>query len=114
MGLCRISFKILRGLCGVDEYIIVGRNFVRMVVGGIVVYLDYVRDIVYILVLVDLNGNYKIRDEVKLIILVKEWDVEIEGRDIYDVVYEVVEIVLMEFGKFFGILRFIKNVLELR
>ena len=57
------------------------------------------------------NGTmyYKIRDEAKLITLAKEWDVETEGRDIYDVAHEVAEIALMEFGKPFGTLRFIKN-----
>ncbi len=79
-----------------------------MVAGGTAAHSDHARDIAHTLALADPNGNYKIRDEAKLITLAKEWDVETEGRDIYDVAHEVAEIALMEFGKPFGTLRFIK------
>ncbi|MCC0627866.1 MULTISPECIES: anaerobic carbon-monoxide dehydrogenase catalytic subunit [unclassified Clostridioides] len=114
MGPCRISPKTPRGLCGADEHTIVGRNFARMVAGGTAAHSDHARDIAHTLALADPNGNYKIRDEAKLITLAKEWDVETEGRDIYDVAHEVAEIALMEFGKPFGVSRFIKNAPEPR
>ncbi|MBQ3420855.1 MAG: anaerobic carbon-monoxide dehydrogenase catalytic subunit, partial [Romboutsia sp.] len=55
------------------------------------------------------DGNYTIKDEVKLITLAKEWNVETEGRDIYDIAHEVADIALMEFGKPHGTLRFLNR-----
>jgi carbon-monoxide dehydrogenase catalytic subunit len=60
------------------------------------------------------DGNYKIRDEAKLIQLAKEWDVATEDRDIYDIAHEVADLALMEFGKPHGVSRFLKNAPEQR
>ncbi|MGL5327615.1 MAG: anaerobic carbon-monoxide dehydrogenase catalytic subunit [Peptostreptococcaceae bacterium] len=109
MGPCRISAKTPRGLCGADEHTIVGRNFARMVAGGSASHSDHARDIAHTLALSSRDGNYKIKDEAKLIALAEEWDVVTEDRDIYDIAHEVADIALMEFGKPHGTLRFIKN-----
>lgn len=109
MGPCRITPKTPRGLCGADEHTIVGRNFARMVAGGAAAHSDHARDIAHTMALASPDGNYKIRDEKKLIALAKEWDVETDGRDIYDVAHEVADIALMEFGRPHGTLRFLKN-----
>lgn len=108
MGPCRISPKTPRGLCGADEHVIVGRNFARMVAGGTAAHSDHARDIAHTLALSSRDGNYKIRDEAKLIALAKDWDVETEDRDIYDIAHEVADIALMEFGKPHGVSRFLK------
>lgn len=108
MGPCRISPKTPRGLCGADEHVIVGRNFARMVAGGTAAHSDHARDIAHTLALSSKDGNYKIRDEAKLIALAKDWDVETEDRDIYDIAHEVADIALMEFGKPHGVSRFLK------
>ncbi|WP_270942045.1 anaerobic carbon-monoxide dehydrogenase catalytic subunit [Romboutsia lituseburensis] len=108
MGPCRISPKTPRGLCGADEHVIVGRNFARMVAGGTAAHSDHARDIAHTLALSSKDGNYKIRDEAKLISLAKDWDVETEDRDIYDIAHEVADIALMEFGKPHGVSRFLK------
>jgi carbon-monoxide dehydrogenase catalytic subunit len=47
-----------------------------------------------------------VRDEQKLIRLAKEWEIPVDGRDIYDVAHEVAEVGLAEFGKSFGEMRF--------
>lgn len=109
MGPCRITPKTPRGLCGADEHVIVGRNFARMVAGGTAAHSDHARDLAHTLALASPDGNYQIRDEKKLIDLAHEWDVETEGKDIYDVAHEVADIALMEFGKPHGVARFLKN-----
>ena len=109
MGPCRITPKTPRGLCGADEHTIVGRNFARMVAGGTAAHSDHARDLAHTMALTSRDGNYKIREEDKLIDLAQEWDVVTEGRDIYDIAHEVAEIALMEFGKPHGVSRFLKN-----
>ena len=109
MGPCRISPKTPRGLCGADEHVIVGRNFARMVAAGSAAHSDHARDLAHTMALASRDGNYKIRDEKKLIALAQEWDVLTEDRDIYDIAHEVADIALMEFGKPHGTLRFLKN-----
>ena len=108
-GPCRITPKTPRGLCGADEHVIVGRNFARMVAGGSAAHSDHARGIAHTLSLSSRDGNYTIKDEVKLINLAKEWNVETEGRDIYDIAHEVADIALMEFGKPHGTLRFLNR-----
>ncbi len=109
MGPCRITPKTPRGLCGADEHVIVGRNFARMVAAGTAAHSDHARDIAHTMSLASRDGNYKIRDEVKLVNLAKEWGVETENKDIYDIAHEVADIALMEFGKPHGTLRYLKN-----
>ena len=80
-----------------------------MVAGGTAAHSDHARDIAHTMALASRNGNYTIKDESKLITLAKEWDVETEGRDIYDIAHEVADVALMEFGKPYGVARFLKN-----
>ena len=80
-----------------------------MVAGGAAAHSDHARGIAHTLSLASRDGNYTIKDEVKLINLAKEWNVETEGRDIYDIAHEVAEIALMEFGKPHGTLRFLNR-----
>ena len=58
------------------------------------------------------DGYYKVKDPDKLIALAKEWGVEYEGKDIYDLAHEMAEIGLAEYGKSFGTQRFIKRLPE--
>ena len=109
MGPCRITPKTPRGICGADEHTIVGRNFARMVAAGTAAHSDHARDIAHTMALSSRDGNYKIRDEVKLVALAKEWDIETEGRDIYDIAHEVADVALMEFGKPHGVARLLKR-----
>lgn len=109
MGPCRITPKTPRGLCGADEHVIVGRNFARMVAAGSAAHSDHARDLAHTMALASPDGNYRIRDEKKLIDLAQEWGVATEDRDIYDIAHEVADVALMEFGKPHGTLRMIKN-----
>ncbi len=113
-GPCRITPKTPRGLCGADEHVIVGRNFARMVAGGAAAHSDHARGIAHTLSLASRDGNYTIKDEVKLINLAKEWNVETKDRDIYDIAHEVADIALMEFGKPHGTLNFLNRAPKAR
>ena len=109
MGPCRITPKAPRGICGCDVHGIVGRNFLRFTAGGAATHSDHGREICHTLHEADPNGSYKVKDPEKLIRLAKEWGVEYEGKDIYDLAHEMSELALMEYGKPFGTQRFLKR-----
>lgn len=114
MGPCRITPKSPRGLCGADAHAIAGRNYARMVAGGSSAHSDHGREVAHVLHVASPDGNYPIRDEQKLISMAKEWGIETEGRDIYEVAHEVAEVGLMEYGKPFGHQRLISRTTEER
>ena len=109
MGPCRITPKAPRGICGCDVHGIVGRNFLRFTAGGSATHSDHGREICHTLHEADPNGSYKVKDPEKLIRLAKEWGVEYEGKDIYDLAHEMSELALLEYGKPFGTQRFLKR-----
>ena len=53
-----------------------------------------------------------VKDPEKLIRIAKEWGVETEGKDIYDLAHEIAELALLEYGKPFGTQRFLKRAPE--
>ncbi len=112
MGPCRITKKAPRGICGCDVHGIVGRNFLRFTAGGSATHSDHGREICHTLHEASADGNYKVKDEAKLMKLAAEFGVETEGRDIYDVAHEVAEVGLLEYGKPFGTQVFLKRAPE--
>ena len=109
MGPCRITAKAPRGICGCDIHGIVGRNYLKFTAGGAATHSDHGREICHTLYESAVDGNYKVKDPEKLIRIAKEWDIETEGKDIYDLAHEVAEVGLMEYGKPFGTQRFLKR-----
>ena len=112
MGPCRITRKSPRGICGCDVHGIVGRNFLRFTAGGSATHSDHGREICHTLYQAKEGGNYQVKDPEKLIRIAKEWGVETEGKDIYDLAHEIAEIGLLEYGKPFGVQRFLKRAPE--
>ena len=112
MGPCRITKKAPRGICGCDVHGIVGRNFLRFTAGGSATHSDHGREICHTLYQAREGGNYTVKDPEKLIRIAKEWSVETEGKDIYDLAHEMAEIGLMEYGKPFGVQKFLKRAPE--
>ena len=112
MGPCRITKKAPKGICGCDVHGIVGRNYLRFTSGGSATHSDHGREIAHTLYETAADGNYKVKDPEKLMRLAEEFGVETEGRDIYDVAHEVAEKGLMEYGKPFGKLIFLKRAPE--
>ena len=112
MGPCRITPKAPRGICGADAHAIAGRNYIRFIAGGAAAHSDHGREIAHVLHVSSKDGNYIVRDEQKLMNLAKEWGIETEGKDLYDIAHEVAETGLMEYGKPFGTLRFLERATD--
>ena len=108
MGPCRITKKSPRGICGCDAHGIAGRNFLRFTAGGAATHSDHGREICHTLHTVSPDGNYKVKDSEKLRRIAKEWGVETEGKDIYELAHELSEMALLEDGKPFGVQRWLK------
>lgn len=109
MGPCRITPKAPRGICGCDAHGIVGRNYLKFTAGGAATHSDHGREICHTLYASAPDGAYKVKDPEKLTRIAKEWGVETEGKDIYDLAHEVAEMALMEYGKPFGYQRWTKR-----
>ncbi|MBO7730732.1 MAG: anaerobic carbon-monoxide dehydrogenase catalytic subunit [Lachnospiraceae bacterium] len=114
MGPCRISKKAPRGICGCDVHGIVARNYLRFTAGGAATHSDHGRSIAHTLYKASPESDYKVKDEEKLLRIAKEWEIETEGRDIYDVAHDVALAGLNEYGKPFGTQRFLKRAPLLR
>ncbi len=112
MGPCRITPKAPRGICGCDVHGIVGRNYLKFTAGGAATHSDHGREICHTLYLSAEDGNYKVKDPDKLKRIAKEWGVETEGKDIYDLAHEMAELALLEYGKPFGNQRWLKRAPE--
>ena len=112
MGPCRITPKSPRGICGCDVHGIVARNYLIFTAGGAATHSDHGREIMHTLHQTKEGGNYQVKDPEKLIRIAKEWGVETEGKDIYDLAHEMAEVGLLEYGKPFGTQKFIKRAPE--
>ena len=112
MGPCRITPKAPRGICGCDVHGIVGRNYLRFTAGGAATHSDHGRQICHTLYQAKEGGAYQVKDPEKLKRIAKEWNIETEGKDIYDLAHEVAEVGLLEYGKPFGVQRFLKRAPE--
>ena len=112
MGPCRITPKAPRGICGCDVHGIVGRNYLRFTAGGAATHSDHGRQICHTLYQAKDGGSYQVKDPEKLLKIAHEWGIETEGKDIYDLAHEVAETGLMEYGKPFGVQRYLKRAPE--
>ena len=112
MGPCRITPKSPRGICGCDVHGIVGRNYLRFTAGGSATHSDHGRQICHTLYQTKEGGSYQGKDPEKLKRIAHEWGIETEGKDIYDLAHEVAETGLLEYGKPFGVQRFLKRAPE--
>jgi carbon-monoxide dehydrogenase catalytic subunit len=109
MGPCRITPKAPRGICGCDVHGIVGRNYLKFTAGGSATHSDHGREICNTLYHTKPEGPYKVKDPEKLIRIAKEWGVETEGKDIYDLAHEMAVLGMGEYGKVFGTQNFLKR-----
>ena len=109
MGPCRVTPKAPRGICGCDAAGIVARNFTRFTAGGGATHSDHGREICFELMAAKPEGPFKVKDPEKLVRIAKEWGVETEGKDIYDLAHELAEMAAGEYGKVRGYQNWIKR-----
>ncbi len=114
MGPCRITPKAPKGICGATADTIAGRNYLRMAAGGAATHSDHGRECVRKVLESSEDGYYHVTDANKLLKLAKEWGVETEGRDIYDIAHETALIGLNEYGKVDGYQNWINRATEER
>ena len=112
MGPCRITPKAPRGICGCDVHGIVGRNYLRFTAGGSATHSDHGRQICHTLYQTHEGGAYQVKDPEKLKRIAHEWGIKTEDKNIYDLAHEVAETALLEYGKPFGVQRFLKRAPE--
>ena len=112
MGPCRITPKSPRGICGCDADGIVARNYLNFTAGGAATHSDHGRSICHTLYTTTPGGAYQVKDPEKLKKIAREWDIATEDKDIYDLAHEVAETALMEYGKPFGVQRWLTRAPE--
>ena len=117
MGPCRIiPGRQEEGVCGADAATIVARNFVRMIAGGSSAHSDHGRGVAHTF-LEAAKGEapgYEIKDEEKLIEVAKNFDIEVEDRDINEIAVELGEKAMANFSQQEGELDFISLAPEKR
>ena len=114
MGPCRIDpfgEGAQKGVCGATADTIAARNFIRMVAGGAAAHSDHGRGVAETLLAVANNEapDYKVKDEQKLIAVALDFGIKIEGRSTEDILKEVANAVLAEFGNQEGEIRYLKK-----
>jgi carbon-monoxide dehydrogenase catalytic subunit len=109
MGPCRINpqGKNKVGICGATADTIAARNLVRMIAGGVSAHSDHGRGVAHTLLMAsEGKGDYKIRDEVKLRSIAREFGVPEKGKAVNEVAKGVAEAVLGQYGQQEGELTF--------
>lgn len=115
MGPCRIvEGRSPRGVCGADADTIAARNLLRMIAGGAAAHSDHGRDVAYTLLKASEDGDYQLKDPVKLRRLAYSLGVEAGGKDERALAREVAEKALAEFGRQQGELHFARRAPERR
>ena len=102
MGPCRVTPKSPKGICGADAHTIAGRNYLRFATGGSATHADHGREMCYTLAEAKPDGIYQVKDPDKCIRIAKEFGIETEGRDIYDIAHDLAYKGVCEYGKPFG------------
>ena len=117
MGPCRIDpfgDGPQQGICGATADVITARNLARATAAGASAHSDHGREIAYAL-LATAEGKaqgYSIKGIEKLKRLAEEWDIEVDGSSPEKLAEAVGELVLEEFGKQKGVLRFVQRAPE--
>ncbi len=115
MGPCRIvEGRSPKGVCGADADTIAARNLLRMIAGGVAAHSDHGRDVAHTLLQASQDGDYQVKDPLKLRRLAYALGLEVAGKDDHTLAREVAEKALAEFGRQDGELRFVLRAPERR
>jgi carbon-monoxide dehydrogenase catalytic subunit len=100
MGPCRIiEGKAPSGVCGASVDTIAARNLVRMIAAGAAAHSDHGRDVAHTLLSASRDGDYEVKDPVKLRQVAYSLGIDADGKDDRELAREVAEAALAEFGK---------------
>ncbi|MFN3347169.1 MAG: carbon monoxide dehydrogenase, partial [Candidatus Bipolaricaulaceae bacterium] len=82
MGPCRIvEGRAPRGVCGADADTIAARNLLRMIAAGVAAHSDHGRDVAHTLLRASEDGDYQVKDPVKLRRLAHFLGIEAPAKD---------------------------------
>lgn len=118
MGPCRFVHsseeRVEKGICGSRLTTVVARNFLRMAAAGVAAHSDHARDLAIMLLKVARGEitEFDIKDPKKLYRIAGILEIEVDGRDKYDLAEEVAERLIEDFGRQWGILNYIKRAPE--
>ncbi|MCR4292096.1 MAG: anaerobic carbon-monoxide dehydrogenase catalytic subunit [Candidatus Kuenenia sp.] len=100
-----------RGICGADANTFAARHFLRMCAAGTACHSDHARAAAHLLVATARGEapGYRIKDVEKLKMIAECFDIKTKDREINEIAEEVGEMALMEFGKPYGTLLFLKR-----
>jgi carbon-monoxide dehydrogenase catalytic subunit len=116
MGPCRLVKEGQTGVCGATLSTVVARNLARMIAAGAAAHSDHGRDLAHTL-LAAAEGeapDYGIRDEGKLREVAGYLGIEVNGQPVNELAAAVAQAALEEFGKPFGVIRYLKRAPEKR
>ncbi|MBM4055638.1 MAG: anaerobic carbon-monoxide dehydrogenase catalytic subunit [Planctomycetes bacterium] len=105
-----------RGVCGADANTFAARHFLRMCGAGTACHSDHARAAAHLLVSTARGEapGYRIKDVEKLKMVAECFGIKTKDREINELAEEVGEMALMEFGKPYGTLLFLKRAPEPR
>ncbi|MCF6159488.1 MAG: anaerobic carbon-monoxide dehydrogenase catalytic subunit [wastewater metagenome] len=105
-----------KGICGADANTFAGRHFLRMSGSGTACHSDHGRAVAHLLVSTARGEapGYRIKDVDKLMMVAECFGVKTKDREVNEIAEEVGEMALMEFGKPYGTLLFLKRAPESR
>jgi len=105
-----------RGVCGADANTFAARHFLRMCGAGTACHSDHARAAAHLLVSTARGEapGYRIKDVEKLKMVAECFGIKTKDREINELAEEVGEMALMEFGKPYGTLLFLKRAPEAR
>ncbi|MEP9412130.1 MAG: anaerobic carbon-monoxide dehydrogenase catalytic subunit [Candidatus Brocadia sp.] len=105
-----------RGICGADANTFAARHFLRMSGAGTACHSDHGRAVAHLLVATARGeaSGYRIKDVDKLMVVAELFGIKTKDRKINEIAEEVGEMALMEFGKPYGTLLFLKRAPDAR
>ncbi|HHT9109125.1 MAG TPA: anaerobic carbon-monoxide dehydrogenase catalytic subunit, partial [Candidatus Wunengus sp. YC64] len=105
-----------KGVCGADANTFAARHYLRMSGAGTACHSDHARAAAHLLVATARGEapGYRIKDVEKLMMVAECFGVKTKDRKVNEIAEEVGEMALMEFGKPYGTLLFLKRAPEAR
>lgn len=111
-GPCRImpgGKGAQRGVCGATADTIVARNLLGLMTSGAAPHVEHGREVaITLLEACEGKAPYEIKDPAKLIRLAGQLGIEVDGRDIRTVGKEVALAALADFGRQFGVMKWVE------